>query len=128
MNKNEFGAFCKVYGKTLRNRVLEFILEMGELDWAVSDIMEEVNISKPKLYQIIKELEEGNIITVTREVSGTELYVLNLREKKAQILMESFKKCLNEVIDKHIEEQVVEAEVFVNGVSILDLLKGGIPT
>ncbi len=127
MKKNEYGTFCKIYGKNLRNKVLEFILELGELDFAVSDILEEINISKPKLYQIIKELEEENIIKKCREVSGTQLFVLNKKDEKVKLLMNSFNECLRKVIDELKEEPVLEAEVYVDNVNILDKLAGVMP-
>ena len=117
MKRKEFGAFCKVYGQTLRNKVLEFILEMGELDFAVSDILEEVNISKPKLYEIIKELEEENIIIKSREVGGTQLYILNIESKKVDVLIKSFNDCLKIVIEE-LKEEPIEAEVYVDGINV----------
>lgn len=122
MKKNEFGAFSKVYGKTLRNKVLEFILELGELDFAVSDILEEVNISKPRLYEIIKELEEERIINKSREIGGTQLYVLNIGSNKVKLLIESFNECLKTVIEE-LKEEPLLAEVFVDGVNIINKLK-----
>jgi len=127
MKKNEYGTFCKIYGKSLRNKVLEFILELRELDFAVSDILGEINISKPKLYQIIKELEEENIIKKSREVSGTQLFILNKKDEKVKLLMQSFNECLRKVIDELKEYPVLEAEVYVDNVNILDKLTGVIP-
>ncbi|MBU1204754.1 MAG: hypothetical protein KJ968_01305 [Nanoarchaeota archaeon] len=127
MKKNEYGTFCKIYGKSLRNKVLEFILELGELDFAVSDILEEINISKPKLYQIIKELEEENIIKKSREVSGTQLFILNKKDEKVKLLIKSFNECLKTVIDELKEDPVLEAEVYVDNVNVLDKLAGVVP-
>ena len=127
MKRNEYGTFCKIYGKSLRNKVLEFILELGELDFAVSDILEEVNISKPKLYQIIKELEEENIIKKSREVSGTQLFILNKKDEKVNLLIQSFNECLRKVIDELKEYPVLEAEVYVDNINILDKLAGVMP-
>ena len=77
MVKIKPGMFCKVYGSGLRNRVLEYMLEFGELDFAAGDIAKEIGISRPKTYQIIAELELQKIIKKSRVVSGTQLYVLN---------------------------------------------------
>ena len=122
MKRKEFGAFCKVYGKTLRNKVLEFILELGELDFAVSDILEEVDISKPKLYDIVRELEDEKIIRRSREVAGTQLYVLNRRNEKVKLLIGSFNECLKTIIDE-LEEPELVAEVYtLDGINIIDKL------
>ena len=104
------GTFCKIYGNTLRNRVLEFILELGELDFAVSDILEELNISKPKLYQIIKELEYDNIILTSKKIGGTQLYILNSKNIKTKLLIKAFNECINIVIEESKEKPLI-AEV-----------------
>jgi len=82
-----------VYGKTLRNRMLEYMLEMDDLDFAVSDV--EINISKPKKYQIINEFLQEGIIRKSRVVAGTQLYLLNKQDIKVKLLLRSFNDCLN---------------------------------
>ncbi len=128
MKKSEYGTFCKIYGKSLRNKVLEFILELRELDFAVSDILEEINISKPKLYQIIKELEEDNIIKKCREVSGTQLFILNQKDEKVKLLIQSFNECLKIVIEEFKEEPILIAKVYTpEGINVVDKLAGVMP-
>jgi len=92
VKKSEQGVFCKVYGKTLRNKVLEYMLEMGDLDFAVSDI--EASISKPKKYQIVNEFLQERIVRKSRVVAGTQLYILNKRDIKVKLLLRSFDDCL----------------------------------
>ena len=86
------GIFCDIYGKSLRNQILEFILEFDELDFAVSDI--EVDLSKPRKYQLIRQLEKEGIIIKSRVVGGTQLYNLNENNLKVKLLVETFNKCL----------------------------------
>ncbi len=116
MSKIEYGIFCEVYGKTLRNRVLEFVLERTELDFAVSDIFDEIDISKPKVYQIFKELEDEGIIRKSRVVRGTQLYVLDQSNKKANLLRKNFKECLKLVLEEMRRES---AELTKNELDIV---------
>ena len=95
----DYGTFCEVYGKTLRNLVLENILERGDLDFAVSDILNEIAISKPKLYQIVEDLFKNKIIIKSRSVAGTQLYLLNKKNRKVSLLSESFRRCLKMVFE-----------------------------
>jgi len=92
--------FCKLYGNTLRNKVLEHIVELDNLDFAVSDILDFINISKPKLYQIIKELEKDKLIKKSRIVSSTQLYKLNKTNLNTKILIQSFNNCINKTIEE----------------------------
>lgn len=97
MKKAEYGAFCEVYGKSLRNLMLEFMLENKGLDFSVGDIAEELSISRPKAYQIIKEIEKEGIAKKSRIVSGTQLYILNDKSRRAVLLIKGFKECLKVV-------------------------------
>ena len=94
MKKNETGKFCELYGNTIRNRILEYILEISDLDFAVGDMAEEVGISRPKAYEVIKILEKKNYIKKTRIVSGTQLYIINKDNKEVKLLIKNFNECL----------------------------------
>ncbi len=105
MVKIKPGMFCKVYGSGLRNRVLEYMLEFGELDFAAGDIAKEIGISRPKTYQIIAELELQKIIKKSRVVSGTQLYVLNDELLQVKLLKRSFRECLKLVLEEEMVKQ-----------------------
>lgn len=95
----EYGKFCEVYGKNLRNVVLEHVLTFSDMDFAISDLFD-LRISKPKLYQIVKELVSEDIIEKSRSVAGTQLFILADNEK-TRLLKNSFRECLKAVIDEH---------------------------
>ena len=90
----EYGEFCRVYGATLRNRVIEYMLERGRLDFAVGDLAQEVNLSRPRAYQLIKELSNEGIIKKTRLVGRTQLYTLDYSNSVVKLLKKSFNDCL----------------------------------
>ncbi len=99
----DYGAFCELYGKSLRNLVVEYLLENSRLDFAIGDMAVEIKISRPKAYELIKELEKENIVKKTREVSGTQLYMLDEKSKKAKLLIKDFKECLKIVVEENEE-------------------------
>jgi len=99
MKKDKSGVFCRVYGDSLRNKVLEYMLEFGELDFATGDIARELQISRPKVYQIIDQLESENILMRSRIVSGTQLYSLNNNLNLVKLLKKSFRECLKVMIE-----------------------------
>lgn len=102
MKKNEQkGMFCQIYGDSLRNRFLECLLQLGNLDFAVGDIAREINISRPKAYQIMAIFEKQEIIIKSRIVSGTQLYVLNKGSVHVKVLRQSFKECLRLVVEEN---------------------------
>lgn len=88
------GIFCEVYGKSLHNRVLEFLLENQGLDFAIGDLAKEIKISRPSAYGIIEELAAKEIVKKSRIVGKTQLYVINRANGRVQLLQKAFKDCL----------------------------------
>lgn len=99
-----YGTFCEVFGKTLRNNVLECILSFSHTDFAVSDFLEDMNISKPKAYQIIKELKMEGIIIESRVIGKTQLYKLNKISKKTKLLQQAFDHCVKSSVHKYVNK------------------------
>ena len=102
--KIEYGAFCELYGESLRNLVVEYLLENKELDFAVGDMAEELNISRPKAYEIIKKLEKEGYVKKSRVVAGTQLFLLNEKSRKVKLLLKDFKECLRIVVEEYEEK------------------------
>ncbi|MBN2459107.1 hypothetical protein JXB28_02390 [Candidatus Woesearchaeota archaeon] len=103
------GAFCETYGKSIRNTVLEYLLENQALDFAVGDMAREVKISRPKAYEIIGELEKKGFVAKSRIIGKTQLYLLNKTNPRAKLLMKSFKECLRLVAEEHLDNHAHSA-------------------
>jgi len=111
MKKTEQGIFCELYGSTLRNKVLEYMLEMSGLDFSAGDIAKELDISRPKLYQIIAELEKQKLVKKTRIVSGTQLYALDSNKAEVKLLKKSFEHCLKIAAEEHSTKRFVDTDM-----------------
>lgn len=88
------GVFCEVYGKSMHNLVLEYLLENQGLDFAIGDMAKEVKISRPKAYSVVKELLKKKYIRKSRIVGKTQLYLLDKNNKIVKLLIKDFKECL----------------------------------
>lgn len=104
------GAFCKTYGNTIENRILEYILENQDLDFAVSDMAKELEISKPKAYEVIKDFETKGYIKKSRVIGKTQLYVMNRDNKRIQLFLKDFDECLRIIVEEYSEEKGILAE------------------
>ena len=131
---NETGVFCETYGNTIHNRILEYMLENQDIDFAVGDMAKELGISKPKSYEVIKYFETKNYVQKSRLVGKTQLYKLNKDNKKVKLFLRDFKECLRLVVEEYSEEEkVVECDVpepilagvFVGKIDIAKKLCGG---
>lgn len=101
---NKIGAFCETYGKTISNRILEYILENQDMDFAVGDMAKEVEVSKPKAYETIRTFEDKEYIKKSRLVGKTQLFILNKNNKRVKLFLKDFKECLKIVADEYSEE------------------------
>src|SRR3989338_8963044 len=95
------GAFCDVYGDTIENQVLEYLLENKDLDIAVGDMAHELAISRPKAYQVISHFEEKGYVQKSRIIGNTQLYTLNKSDKCVHLFLRDFKECLRLVAEEH---------------------------
>ncbi len=106
MKHEEYGYFCELFGATPRNRILEFFLEMRELDFAMCDVIEETGLNKATAYSTMEELVKYQIIIPTRKVGKTQLYKLNINRDDVQLLIEIFNKILRRMARKYEEKLV----------------------
>ena len=69
MRRSEIGAFCETYGATIENQVLEYLLENQDLDVAVGDMAKELDISRPKAYDVTENFENKEYLVKITQTS-----------------------------------------------------------
>ena len=99
--EHEIGLFCETYGNTIENRVLQFLLENQDIDFAIGDMAREIKISRPKAYAVIEEFEGKKYAKKTRIVGKTQLYILNKENKIVKLFMRNFKECLKFLVEEN---------------------------
>lgn len=122
----EIGAFCETYGITINNRILEYMLINQDIDFAVGDMAKELEISKPKAYEVIKSFEEKGYVNKSRIVGRTQLYILNKKNPRVKLFLKDFKECLRIIVEEYSEEEIepLEAHVFVDDVNVAEKISG----
>jgi len=88
------GAFCEIYGKSIPNLVLEYLLENQGLDFAIGDLAKDTKISRPKAYETIKSFEKKAIVKKSRVIGKTQLYILNKSNSMVKLFIKDFNECL----------------------------------
>lgn len=120
------GAFCEQYGNSMRNRALEHFLEnMGDRI-SVGQMAEELEISKPKAYQIVKDLIKEKLVVKSKKFRGAQLYDLNKSNPRVKLLEKNFGEVLDMVVKEYspkkksgIEEQNELLRELIKGVNEL---------
>ena len=93
------GAFCEIYGLSIHNLVLEYLLENRDLDFAVGDLARNTRISRPKAYETIKGFEKKGLVRKSRVMAKTQLYILNKSNDKVKLFIKDFNECLKLVTE-----------------------------
>lgn len=97
------GAFCEAYGASIRNRVLEYLLENQDLDIAIGDLARETGISRPAAYGVISEFEGKGYVRKSRVVGKTQFYLLDRHDKRVRMFLRNFRDCLRIVAEDESE-------------------------
>lgn len=105
-SKKQWGEFCEVFGITPRNRILEFFLEMRELDFSIGDLAKETGLNRATTYNAMEELIKEGYVILSRKVSGGQLYKLNKEKKEVKILIESFNLILGKIVKEYEKKKV----------------------
>lgn len=106
IKKKLIGVFCEIYGNTIENRILEYLLENSGLDFAIGDVARELSISRPKTYQVIKTFEKDKRVKKSRIVGKTQLYILNKSNLRVKLFLRNFKECLKIVAEEYTNKNI----------------------
>jgi len=104
------GEFCKIFGATPRNRILEVFLEMRELDLALGDVSIDAGLNKATTYNTAQQLIGEGFILPTRKVGKIQLYKLNMKKPEVKVLIVAFNDVLKGLSEKYNRERYVEVE------------------
>lgn len=66
------------------SKILDFLVTFQEYDYSISDIAEHSGIGFKTALEVVKDLEEQQVIVKTRNVGRALMYKLNLDSKHAQ--------------------------------------------
>ena len=101
------GAFCEVYGNTIGNMVMEYLLENRGLDFAVGDMAKELGISRPKAYDVMKSFEKQGYACKSRVIGKTQPYLLDKGNERVKLFIKSFNECLRIIAEENSAEALV---------------------
>lgn len=101
--KMPMGAFCETYGNTLKNRILENLMEFESADTSAGDVARFLGISRPKVYEVFAEFLKRGFIKKTRIVGKTQLYMLNKNNERVRLFLRDFRECLRIIAAEYIK-------------------------
>jgi len=82
-------------------RIIDFLIENKGMDMSKKQIIEGAGISRASLFNCWEQLEEQEIVLVTRKFGKTKLYTLNSKNPIVKKLLELESVLIGKAIDKH---------------------------
>ncbi len=98
--------FEGILGNTCELRILEFLLPLEGLDFNISELAEEVGVSRPTVQKAIKKFLEYGLVKVTRRRGGTAYYEINVRSPFVQVLNELNNLLIAKMVGPEVMEKV----------------------
>jgi len=82
----------KTLGNSPKLRIVDFFLDNPMFDFTKKEVIEALGMSKQTFYKYFPELEEYEIVKVSRRIGRARLYRINLEHPLVSMLREYEKK------------------------------------
>lgn len=106
----ELPIFVRTFGSSPVIKVLNFLLQGRGLDYSMSDVARNSDISWTTLNRVWENLEKTDLIVNTRKIGKAKLYKLNEESDIAKKLVELHKQLLvKETEDYFAKKKTVKA-------------------
>ena len=96
--------FIRTFGNNPVIKVLNFLLQGRELDYSMSDIARNSDISWTTLNRIWTDLERSGLIKSTRKIGKAKLYKLNEENQAVKKLIELHKQLLEQETEAYFSK------------------------
>ena len=97
----EKSLLIKFLGENPLFKIVDFLIENKGIDMTKKEIIEGAEISRAALFKYWRQLEEQEIVLVTRKFGKTKLYTLNSKSLIVKKLLELESVLIGKALDKH---------------------------
>ena len=125
----ENGLIFKIYGNSPNTKMLDFLLGFPKNEFTVSDIIEELGISKTTFYKYFDDLINIGIVKINQETTKPKLYIINLASPIVQNVRKNIDFVSEKIADKEsmkikpIELKSIELEGIQERIQYLQRLQ-----
>jgi len=99
-NKEYESIIIKTLGDSPKLRIVDFFLDNPLFDFTKKEVIEALGMSKQTFYKYFPELEEYEIVKVSRRIGKAKLYKLNLEHPLVSMIREYEKKVSLQIAEK----------------------------
>lgn len=97
--------FEGLFGNNCELRLIEFLLPLEGMEFNITELAEEIKISRPTAIKIVKKFVEWGLLKIGRKKGGTNYYQIN-HDSPFVRLFEQFN---NLIIENMLEDEVLYA-------------------
>ena len=97
----EKSLLIKFLGENPTFKIVDFLIENKGMDLTKKDIIEGAGISRASLFNCWQQIEEQEIVTVTRKFGKTKLYTLNSKNPIVKKLLELESLLIGKALNNH---------------------------
>lgn len=91
-----------VFGRGNTMKVLDYLLDITEVDVSIKDIMEGTNLSRKTVDTIIEQLSKSDLVKMNRKIGKTKMYIINREDPVVAKLLD-----INDIVIKKQESLIV---------------------
>ncbi|MBI4155402.1 hypothetical protein HY498_04950 [Candidatus Woesearchaeota archaeon] len=102
----EKSLLIKFLGENPLFSIIDFLIDSKGLDLSKKEIIEGAGISRAALFKYWKQIEEQEIIVVTRRFGKTKLYTLNPKNPIVKKLLELEGVLIEKALDKKTQVEI----------------------
>ena len=92
-------------------KIVDFLIENKGLDVTKKDIIDGTGISRAALFKYWKQIEEQEIVLITRKFGKTKLYTLNAKNQIIKKLLELESILIGKSLSRFDKNKLVEVSV-----------------
>ncbi len=82
-------TFTEVFGDSPRVKLLDFLADHLDFDYTISQLNEFTGISRPTLYDVLRELQEDDMVILTRLIGDSRFFRLNTQNPKVVSMLQA---------------------------------------
>src|SRR3989338_10865177 len=97
----EKSLLIRFLGENPLFKILDFLIENKGIDATKKEIIEGAEISRAALFKYWKQIEEQEIVIVTRKFGKTKLYTLNAKNPIIRKLLELESILIGKALERH---------------------------
>jgi DNA-binding transcriptional ArsR family regulator len=99
--KKEYESIIiKTLGDSPKLRIVDFFLDNPLFDFTKKEVIEALGMSKQTFYKYFPELEEYEVVKVSRKIGKAKLYKINLDHPLVGMLREYERKASMQIAEK----------------------------